>query len=579
MSSVVFNPEQWGVELGHVHHSESNHSYVAFDTSAAGGGHRHNNTIATDSAVHHSLDFGGNTLSGGHRAGLSRDSPGGFPKDAAGGKHHAATLKGQQAEPNPADGGGGPGLFVVEREDSYYRHMEARRQQIAKAEVVAPASVPGTIDPQQHQCAISMDASNCRVFPCMHHFKASEAFRWIVDNRTCPVCRADVDDMLPLHSWWLHSKPAVSGDLLCELVTEPEVAALKNGWMMDCEVENPPPPSSMESPGLAQAGGVRVALPVAQLPSSAEEGPCGVHAHKRKKSFADTYDMQMVGGSCSELLGRGSFAEVLKGTNKHTGLPVAVKVIGEKMLATEGVAAAVKQEAKLQRKVQRTSNHVAKVLDDFHEDKKVFIVMEYANCGTLEERLSAENARYQPMKASVAKHFIRHILRALDTSHKHGVVHADVKPENVLLFHPDYAMQRDAFHTSMHNTEIDVEVVAKLCDFGTSQEMPEGQDALSFTQELGTYGYMAPELLKASAYGCPADVWGAGCILYRMLVGYGPPWYPYSACVDEPVEFDDRDWDEVENGAGAMDLIARMLTADPSQRSTCEEALAHPFLV
>jgi serine/threonine protein kinase len=64
-----------------------------------------------------------------------------------------------------------------------------------------------------------------------------------------------------------------------------------------------------------------------------------------------------------------------------------------------------------------------------------------------------------------------------------------------------------------------------------------------------------------------------------MMVGYGPPWYPYSACVDEPVEFDEQDWGEVENSADAMDLISKMLTSDPSKRITCEEALGHPFLI
>jgi len=337
--------------------------------------------------------------------------------------------------------------------------------------------------------------------------------------------------------------------------------------------------SSMESTGVVQAQ--QPSVPPDAKTETDSSTPSGAdttgHTLTAKRSFSDTYDLQFVGGSCSEVLGRGSFAEVLKGCNKHTGLPVAVKVIGEKMLKTEGVSA--QREAKLQRRVQRKSDHVANVLDDFFEDEKMYIVMEYANCGTLEQRLSAENARYQPMKTSVAKHFIRHILRGLDSSHKQGVVHADVKPENVLLFHPDFSMQRDAFHASTGDLEIDVQVVAKLCDFGTSQEIPEGRDDIPFEREMGTYGYMSPELLRGRSYGRAADVWGAGCILYRMLVGYAPPWYPYSACVDEPVEFDERDWEDVSNGGDAIDLISKMLTADPAKRITCEEALAHTFLV
>jgi hypothetical protein len=463
MSSVVFNPEQWGVELGHVHHSESNHSYVAFDTSESRNRCRAN----------HSLDFGDNTMSlnantkrSGAKAGVAQE-----------GVVKASALS-KRREPNPTSE---EYLFVLDSEDSYYLHMHARLQQIAESEKKTFQLVPGCVNDhsatsQQQQCAISMEASNCRVVPCMHHFKASAAFRWIIDNRSCPVCRARIDDIVPMHNFC--SAIAINVDPLksngeatrkcetikCELLLEAEVTSVtsvrKIGWV-DCQTKTAPPSVNVTRPPYTEqnTGG---GCDTSSSHNTSRESEAILHSLVRSNSFSDTYDLQMVGGSCSEVIGRGSFAEVLKGSNKRTGLPVAVKVISEKMVNTKGVTEMVKKESKLQRRVQMDCDHVADVLDDFHEDGQILIVMEFANCGSLEERLCVENARYQPMKFNVAKHYIRHILRALDTAHKRGVVHADIKPENILLFHPDHSMQRDDYHASVHSTDIDVEVVAKL---------------------------------------------------------------------------------------------------------------------
>jgi hypothetical protein len=299
MSSVVFNPEQWGVELGHVHHSESNHSYVAFDTSKSSSRCRAN----------HSLDFGDNAMS--LNANMKR-----CPGVAQEGVAKASALS-KRREPNPASE---EYLFVNDSEDSYYLHMHARLQQIAESEKNFFQLVPGCVNDhsatsQQQQCAISMEASNCRVVPCMHHFKASAAFRWIIDNRSCPVCRARIDDIVPMPPVVNFCSPINVGPLKsnggatrkcetikCELLLEAEVTSVrKNGWV-DCQTKTAPPYVNVPRPPytVQNTGG---GYDTSSLHVTSRESEAILHNLAGSNRFSDTYDLQMVGGSCSEVLG------------------------------------------------------------------------------------------------------------------------------------------------------------------------------------------------------------------------------------------------------------------------------------
>lgn len=120
---------------------------------------------------------------------------------------------------------------------------------------------------------------------------------------------------------------------------------------------------------------------------------------------------------------------------------------------------------------------------------------------------------------------MRDILEGLKHIHRCGIVHADIKVENILAFEPPAP---DEFP------------VLKIIDFGLSQRLDKsGKVALA--QKIGTIGYMAPEFGSAEVFDAKIDMWSVGIVFYEMAAGYKPTavkGYKYDA---GPIPFG-RDW-------------------------------------
>lgn len=122
--------------------------------------------------------------------------------------------------------------------------------------------------------------------------------------------------------------------------------------------------------------------------------------------------------------------------------------------------------------------------------------------------------------------------------------------------------------------------VVKLCDFGAARRSRDARyyaltgdvGLVPWTSVQGTMGYIAPEVLNRQHYGCAVDLWSAGILLFELLGGYAP-FYPYAACLSEPVAFPGSVWSHI--SGEAKDLVARLLTVDPARRITASQALAH----
>lgn len=130
------------------------------------------------------------------------------------------------------------------------------------------------------------------------------------------------------------------------------------------------------------------------------------------------------------------------------------------------------------------------------------IVMEYCKGGSLLDRinnLSQENKFFSESEAAV---IIRQILSALNYAHKNGIVHRDVKLENVLFLD--------------ENTN---SLTVKLIDFGLSAYFEKGIKTMK--EKLGTDSYMSPEILEGN-YNEKCDIWACGVLLYVLLIGNFP---------------------------------------------------------
>src|SRR4051812_22701342 len=216
-----------------------------------------------------------------------------------------------------------------------------------------------------------------------------------------------------------------------------------------------------------------------------------------------TAQARLLGGryQVGELLGYGGMAEVHRGRDLRLGRDVAIK-----MLRTDLARDATFQE-RFRREAQNSAalNHpaIVAVYDTGEEvsatgEKLPFIVMEFVNGRTLKEVLAQEQ-RIQPRRAL---EIIADICAVLEFSHRHGIIHRDIKPGNVMI---------------TQNGQV------KVMDFGIARALASGATTMTQTSAvIGTAQYLSPEQARGESVDARSDVYAAGCVLFELLVGHPP---------------------------------------------------------
>jgi calcium/calmodulin-dependent protein kinase I len=153
--------------------------------------------------------------------------------------------------------------------------------------------------------------------------------------------------------------------------------------------------------------------------------------------------------------------------------------------------------------------------------------------------------------------------------HQNGVVHRDLKPENMLFVSPD----------------LDAEI--KIADFGLAKmRLMGGDDAPDenlggLRTPCGSPAYVAPEVLMRTEYDKGVDMWSMGVILYVLLSGCPPFDDECTPKMYESIKLGDWSFPSPEWGGitdSAKDLVSRLLTVNPRDRATADQAMAHPWL-
>ncbi|MEU4156190.1 Stk1 family PASTA domain-containing Ser/Thr kinase [Actinoplanes sp. NPDC026670] len=216
-----------------------------------------------------------------------------------------------------------------------------------------------------------------------------------------------------------------------------------------------------------------------------------------------TAQARLLGGryQVGELLGYGGMAEVHRGRDLRLGRDVAIK-----MLRTDLARDATFQE-RFRREAQNSAalNHpaIVAVYDTGEEisatgEKLPFIVMEFVNGRTLKEVLAQEQ-RLQPRRAL---EIIADICAALEFSHRHGIIHRDIKPGNVMI---------------TQNGQV------KVMDFGIARALASGATTMTQTSAvIGTAQYLSPEQARGESVDARSDVYAAGCVLFELVIGQPP---------------------------------------------------------
>ncbi|NXL14326.1 HUNK kinase, partial [Setophaga kirtlandii] len=253
-------------------------------------------------------------------------------------------------------------------------------------------------------------------------------------------------------------------------------------------------------------------------------------------------------------LGEGSFAKVREGLHVVTGEKVAVKVIDKKRAKKDTyVTKNLRREGQIQQMIRHPN--IAQLLDILETENSYYLVMELCPGGNLMHKIYEKKR----LEEHEARKYIRQLILAVEHLHRAGVVHRDLKIENLLL---------------------DEDNNIKLIDFGLSNCAGILGYSDPFSTQCGSPAYAAPELLARKKYGPKIDVWSIGVNMYAMLTGTLPfTVEPFSlrALYQKMVDKEMNPF-PTQLSSAAINFLRSLLEPDPAKRPNIQQALANRWL-
>lgn len=206
-----------------------------------------------------------------------------------------------------------------------------------------------------------------------------------------------------------------------------------------------------------------------------------------------------------------------------------------------------------------SADHIVALHEVLEDKESVHIVLEYCKGGDLFELVSTS----KNLSERDAAHILRQLVLAVQQIHACGLVHRDIKLENVLLTSPK----------SQKRARV------KIADFGLCAEV---RSSSKIHGAAGSPFYMAPEVVSRDRYGREVDIWSLGVVLYACLAGYLPfggrtQDVIFSAVLRANPSFSKRPWGGV--SYEAKSLVQAMLCPDPQRRIGLQAILNHPWML
>jgi len=318
---------------------------------------------------------------------------------------------------------------------------------------------------------------------------------------------------------------------------------------------------------------------------------------KKETDFMRT-KRQRLSEKCFEkirVIGRGAFGEVWIVKKKDTQEVLAMKKLKKEDMLSKDQMAHVRAERDIL-VAGNSSPWVVKLHYSFQDVKFLYLLMEFLPGGDMMTML----IKFDIFREDWTRFYIAEILLAVDSVHKFGYIHRDLKPDNLLLDKDGHVKLTDfglctGFHP-MHSNTFYEEIVSQARQMKLKKITPDEKAQAQATLDLknrrmkqkrqlaystvGTPDYTAPEVFLQLGYGKECDLWSVGCIMFEMLIGY-PPFMS-----DNSTEtcFKIINWKDSfvippdpAISPAAADLINHLICDRKDRFDSAEQAMKHPF--
>lgn len=258
-------------------------------------------------------------------------------------------------------------------------------------------------------------------------------------------------------------------------------------------------------------------------------------------------------------LGKGQFGTVWKAKRKRDGNEIAVKKILLKALDTEKLRKAMNNEIRIMQECDH--KNIVKFFGFEKSKDSIFIYMEFCKLGDLTHYIENNNGQLNDF---IIRKFIRDIASGIQHMYSKGIVHRDLKMDNIF---------------------VSSDLTCKIGDFGLARKVSTFDLATSY---CGTPFYMSPEILvnnqRIKGYHHYVDLWSLGILLYQMIYGQ----FPFSATSIEELTYKVGDASyrvdyppRNSNGivpSEAIDLMKKLLERNSKKRITFDKFFSHPYV-
>ena len=261
------------------------------------------------------------------------------------------------------------------------------------------------------------------------------------------------------------------------------------------------------------------------------------------QTFASRYEIKGI-------LGVGGMGVVFRAWDTELGEPVAIKTLkGDAMAGDPVLLARFKDEIRLARKI--THRNVVRTHDIGEVEGNYYITMEFVEGQSLKHLIQSRGSLPVNVVLTVGKQ----LCRALEVAHEQGVIHRDIKPQNLI---------------------VEPSGILKVMDFGIARLATRTDGVTQAGMAIGTPEYMAPEQLLGGEVDFRVDLYASGCVLFECLTGRTP------FVADSPITLVAKQLEDVPPSPASLNsevpeslalLILRTLSKDPTQRPPSAAAL------